>query len=245
MIKIEKAKVMNFEGAFRGLRNPKNSWHLSDSVYGIAKIEDIAKTCDDEYIYSQATHPAFCTGEYVNYAFMGQRDLNLGMRMVKAGTDESKFLRQIFVSVDIEAPLMWWKEFDTYKIGTVSNSCSTMHKLADTPITKECFSYEDFEEDLESFEQIVKKLEKLRLAYKSTGNKKYWRRLNVLLPQSWMQKRTITLNYQVLRAIYFARKTHKLVEWREFCKWIESLPYARELICIIKEIAKNESIENH
>ena len=210
MLFVDKIEVFNFEGALRGLRNPKDSWHLSDTTYDVKGLPTI-----------------------------GPKDLDLAQRMVGAGTDESKFMRQIFISMDITAPLYYWKEFDTYKIGTVSNSCSTMHKLADTPITKDLFSWDNEDDVDEAFWEVVDivitECECLRQLYKKTGKKSYWRALIQLLPNSWMQKRTITLNYQVARAIYFARKNHKLTEWHTLCKTFEKLPYGKELICYIKD----------
>lgn len=220
MILLEKGEVFNFEGAFRGLRNPLDSWHLADSeVKGVVK----------------AFH-------------MGPKDLNLAQRMIGAGTDESKFMRQIFVSVDITAPFYWWKEFDTYKIGTVANSCSTMHKITSYPITQDFFSIDEDWADLIAFEDedgvtctiteayagVVEICESLRQRYLESKDKRIWRALISILPNGWMQKRTVTLNYQVLRAMYFARRHHKLQEWHDFCAWIESLPYAKELICYEK-----------
>ncbi|MGI6124853.1 MAG: hypothetical protein ACOYIG_11855 [Acetivibrionales bacterium] len=214
MINIDKIEVFNFEGAIHGLRNPMNSWHKSDST------------------------PAFLA-EDERFHF-GPNDLDLAQRMIAAGSDESKFMRQIFVTMDIDAPLYWWKEMDTYKVATVANSCSTMHKLATTPITKDCFSFDSIE-DLyylmeESFEDYVQDCEKLRMNYIKTKDKRYWRALIQMLPSSWNQKRTWTANYQTLRAIYFARRYHKLVEWHEFCRMIEKLLYGKELICYQKEI---------
>lgn len=214
MIRIEKVEVSNFAGAFRGLRNPLDSWHLSDSGW---KLNE--KT--QQYEYS-----------------LGPKDIDLAQRMINGGTDESKFMRQIFVSFDITAPLYWWKEFDTYKIGTVANSCSTMHKIDSYPIIKNSFCWDNEEEVDDEFNfavsDVVAECERLRNLFKETKNKKYWRALIQLTPNSWMQKRTITLNYQVLRAMYFARRHHKLTEWHEFCVFIESLPYAFELICYQK-----------
>ena len=220
MILLEKGEVFNFEGAFRGLRNPLDSWHLSDSeVKGVVK----------------AFH-------------LGPKDLDLAQRMIGAGTDESKFMRQIFVSVDITAPFFWFKEFDTYKIGTVANSCSTMHKITSYQITPDFFSIDEdwdeliaFEDDdgvtctiTEAYAGVVEICESLRQKYLESKDKRYWRALISILPNGWMQKRTVTLNYQVLRAMYFARRHHKLQEWHDFCTWIESLPYAKELICYEK-----------
>lgn len=216
MIKIENIEVFNFEGAFRGLRNPKNSWHLSDSYY----------------------HPI--TDKYI----IGPKDMNLAQKMISAGTDESKFMRQIFVSMDITAPLYWWKEFDTYKISTVSNSCSTMHKITSDEITKENYSFDseqdmkltdlptdDYIKILNIMEQAVENSEWLRRKYIETGDKRYWRLLIQTNPDGWNQKRTWTGNYQNLRNQYFARKHHKLIEWHEYCRMIEQLPYGLELIC--------------
>lgn len=216
MIKFEKPEVFNFAGAFRGLRNPKDSWAKSDSF-------EIGITRDFK---------------------LGPNDLDLAQRMIGAGTDESKFLRQIGVSVDITAPLYWWKEFDTYKVGTVSNSCSTMHKIDAYPITKESFCFDEAQmllslnDDLtygDFVNATIASCEKLRQKFKETGDKKYWRALIQILPEAWMQKRTITLNYQVLRAMYFTRRHHKLTEWHELCDWIEKLPYGKELICYEKQ----------
>lgn len=220
MILLEKGEVFNFEGAFRGLRNPLDSWHLADSeVKGVVKAFHI-----------------------------GPKDLNLAQRMIGAGTDESKFMRQIFVSVDITAPFYWWKEFDTYKIGTVANSCSTMHKITSYHITQDFFSIDEDWSELIAFEDedgvtctiteayagVVEICESLRQKYLESKDKRFWRALISILPNGWMQKRTVTLNYQVLRAMYFARRHHKLQEWHDFCAWIESLPYAKELICYEK-----------
>lgn len=221
MIEISNARVFNFEGAFRGLRNPLDSWALSDSeVIGVTK-------------------------EFK----LGPKDLGLAQRMIGAGTDESKFMRQIMVSVDIEAPLYWWKEFDTYKVGTVANSCSTMHKISSKEITDDMFSIDEEWADMpfpnpeaedgsytykQAYESVIVACESLRKEYLRTKDKRIWRMLISILPCGWMQKRTVTLNYQVLRAMYFARKNHKLQEWRDFCAWIESLPYAKELICYEK-----------
>lgn len=223
MILIDNIEVFNFEGAFRGLRNPMNSWHLSDSYWDIS--------------------------ENPNRYIIGEKDLALAQRMIAAGTDESKFLRQIFVSFDLTMPLYFAKEFDTYKVGTVANSCSTMHKLDSSEITEEMFSTDGVDLNLKILDSplddatdigwlwkdIIFYCEQLRRKYKETKNKDYWRALIQVLPNGFLQKRTITLNYQVLRAMYFARRHHKLTEWHEFCKMIENLPYGKELICYEKE----------
>lgn len=219
MIKIENIETFNFKGAFRGLRNPLNSWEKSDSYVGTF-------------------------GKYI----IGNKDLELAQRMINAGTDESKFMRQIFISMDITAPLYWWKEADTYKIATVSNSCSTMHKIASSEITEENYSFDpepdkpltdlptdDYIRILDIKNRAVEDVEWLRKKYNETKDKRYWRLLVQINPDGWLQKRTWTGNYQNLRNIYFARKNHKLIEWRQFCQMIEQLPYGKELICYKKE----------
>lgn len=217
MIKFENTEVFNFEGAIRGMRNPLNSWDQSDSDFGV----------DPAYF----GYP----GPYI-----GPKDLDLARRLIKAGSDHRKFLRQIFVSVDITAPLYWWKEFDTYKVATVANSCSTMHKIHAKEIEVSDFSFEDFDlEDVggvqlavhDLFINVVADCEYLRKMYLETKDKKYWRALIQLLPESYNQKRTVTLNYETLRNIYGSRRNHKLDEWSVgFMDWIKSLPYAEELI---------------
>lgn len=219
MIKFEKTEIFNFEGALRGMRNPLNSWDKSDSFmsYDYTSLD----RHEDRY-------------EIVE---IGPNDLNLAQRLIKAGPDHRKFLRQIFVSVDITAPLYWWKEFDTYKVATVANSCSTMHKIHSKPIELSDFSIDDFyiEDDgislRDCFINVVADCESLRLKYLETKDKKYWRGLIQLLPESYNQKRTVTLNYETLRNIYGSRRNHKLDEWSiGFMEWIDSLPYAEELI---------------
>ena len=218
MIKIENIEVFNFEGAFRGLRNPMNSWDKSDSYWDFPEHPD-------RYI-------------------IGEKDLKLAQRMISAGTDESKFMRQIFVSMDITAPLYWWKEADTYKVSTVANSCSTMHKITSGEITEENYSFDpepdkkltdlptdDYIRILNIKQRAIEAVEWLRKKYKETGDKRYWRLLIQINPDGWLQKRTWTGNYQNLRNQYFARKNHKLIEWHEYCKMIENLPYGKELIC--------------
>lgn len=205
MIEVENIKVFNFEGAFHGLRNPMNSWAKSDSDNSI-------------YPYN-----------------IGPNDMQLAQRMIGGGPEEAKFLRQIFVSMDIDAPLFWWKEMDTYKVGTVSNSCSTMHKITSAPITMENFSFGPYVEFYSAYKTIIDYCEKLRLKYLETKDKRYWRALIEILPEAWNQKRTWTANYQVLRNIYFQRRYHKLEEWHQFCDVIEKLPYGKELICYEKK----------
>ena len=219
---FENTEVFNFEGALRGMRNPKESWNKSDSHYDIEEV-----MVDEEVVLER--------GKYI----IGSNDLQLAQTLIRAGSEHRKFLRQIFVSVDITAPLYWWKEFDTYKVATVSNSCSTMHKLADTPITLDCFEMDDFTPFIDNFKidlswrTVVSYLEQLRQKYNETKDKRYWKELIRLLPESWLQKRTITMNYENILNMYRQRKNHKLTEWsKSFCDWVKTLPYAEELICL-------------
>lgn len=222
MIKIDNTEVVGWEHAIRGMRNPMNSWDNSDSEFNVIYKEDVITECYD-----------------ISKPFkIGQNDLSLMKKLVNAGTDHRKFMRMIVVYADITAPLYWWKEFDTYKVGTVANSCSTMHKIHSKPIEIEDFSIDDFEfsnadETMEFatdvFGRLISALDFLRQEYIETNDKKYWRLLIQMLPSSYNQKRTVMLNYEVLANMYHSRKNHKLDEWREFCKWIESLPYS-ELI---------------
>lgn len=225
---FEHTEVFNFEGALRGMRNPKESWNKSDS--GIKN--DTGFAFNDEFV-------------------IGPNDLQLAQTLIKAGSEHRKFMRQIFVSVDITAPLYWWKEFDTYKVATVSNSCSTMHKLADTPITLGCFEMDDFQDfDLESqdmifplkstWESLISDLEFCRQKYNETKDKCYWKELIRLLPESWLQKRTVTMNYENLLGICSKgqRRFHKLTEWSvDFIQWARNLPYAQDLL-FIDELSK-------
>lgn len=202
MIKLEHSAVMNLENAMRGARNPLNSWARSDSYY-------------DE------------TGNYV----LGENDLGLAKRLRKAGSDHRKYMRQIFVSVDITAPLYWWKEYDTYKVATVANSTSTMHKIHSKPFTRADFSHDHMsEEALAALDSMIGVLEQLRLRFVETKDKQAWYSMIQLLPESYEQLRTCTFNYETLVHIYFARRDHKLEEWHRFCDWILELPYAEELI---------------
>lgn len=202
MIKIERTSVMNFENAIRGARNPMNSWHRQDSYYD----------------------------EKGNFIF-GENDLNLAKRLAHAGSDHRKFMRQIFVSVDFTAPLYWWKEFDTYKVATVANSTSTMHKIASKPFSLDDFSHDHMNEvALHSLSQVIETLENLRQDYLKTKDKTTWYSMIQLLPSSYNQMRTVTMNYESLVNIYHARKNHKLNEWHDVCDWIKSLPYANDLV---------------
>ncbi len=204
MIKIEKSSVMNIDNAIRGARNPLNSWAKSDSYY------------DDN-------------GNFV----LGEADLDFGHRLAVAGSDHRKYLRMVFVSVDITAPLYWWKEYDTYKVGTVANSTSTMHKIHSKPFSREDFSCDRMSENaLNCLDAVIDVLENARLKFVETKERPYWDDMIQLLPSSYNQTRTCTLNYENLINIYYARKNHKLPEWHEFCIWVESLPHAKEWILI-------------
>lgn len=225
MIKFENTEVMNIEGAIRGMRNPLNSWEKSDSIFRYGNCNNDCPDCER------------CTVLKGMCFKLGENDLDLARRLIKAGSDHRKFLRQIFVSVDITAQLYWWKEFDTYKVATVANSCSTMHKIHAKPIELSDFSIDDFyieDEGLDLsdyFKNVVADCESLRRKYLETKDKKYWRGLIQLLPESYNQKRTVTLNYETLRNIYGSRHNHKLDEWSiGFMEWIDSLPYADDLI---------------
>ena len=205
MLKIERASVMNIDNAIRGARNPMNSWAKSDSYY-------------DE------------NGKFV----MGEADLEFGRRLCRAGSDHRKFIRQIFVSVDITAPLYWWKEFDTYKVGTVANSCSTMHKIHSKAFERDDFSHDRLDEGgLRMLDATVEYLEAERQKFVADkDNRQSWHNMIQMLPSSYNQMRTVTLNYENLINIYYARRNHKLAEWHTVCEWIEGLPYAGELILI-------------
>ena len=210
MIKITNAEVFGWDAAIRGMRNPMNSWDKSDSKHWRETI----------------------VGHEVEYRVVGRNDLTLMKKLVEAGSDHAKFMRMINVTMDVTAPLYWWKEFDTYKVGTVANSCSTMHKIADKEFTLEDFSYEHLMQGgLECIKNLCKDLNTCREQYLAKHDKEWWWQMIQLLPSSYNQKRTVQLNYAVLRNMYHARRNHKLDEWRDFCSWVESLPYA-ELITL-------------
>lgn len=223
MIKFENVEVLGWEAAIRGIRNPMNSWDKSDSRYGCAGsvFQDGCDDCDNPC----------CVGK--ERYWIGSNDLKLMATLRDAGTDHRKFMRMITVYVDITAPLYWWKEFDTYKVGTVANSCSTMHKIAVKEFTLEDFSCEHLETAwLTTLKETIKILNLARDAYRlcdESIKKEWWWQMIQLLPSSYNQKRTVMLNYEVLANIYKSRKNHKLDEWVEFCKWIENLLYS-ELI---------------
>lgn len=276
-MKFENTEVWGFEHALRGMRNPKNSWDKSDSFFGMIDTNypdheiDIADkwvnfvqpnlewpwkfskqgaNLSDKYIdklIRSGTLKINQSEEMAEVAFIGPNDMKLATTLIKAGPEHRKFLRQIFVSVDITAPLYWWKEMDTYKIGTTANSTSTMHKLTSKPITLDCFEIDDFNENLEYYrgntigmlsDLLVEQLEFLRQKYIETNDKKYWKELVRWLPQSWLQTRTWTANYEVIKSICHQRGYHKLNEWSgqddsdkiNFVAWAKTLPYAQQFI---------------
>ena len=207
MLKLERTSVMNLENAIRGARNPMNSWAKSDSAY------------NDK-------------GNYI----LGENDLALARKLCRAGSDHRKFVRQILVSVDITAPLYWWKEFDTYKVATVANSTSTMHKIHAKPFELADFSVDKLSDGaLAAFRTYMDYMEATRRRFVETKDKRDWYDLIQLLPSSYNQLRTVTMNYETLINIYYARRAHKLDEWHVFCDWIRTLPYADDLICCREE----------
>ena len=281
-MKFTNVRVMNFDNAFRGMRNPKNSWHLSDSAFGMGSQEyceadvDVVEEWID-FLGIDRTNPkrrddAFekidnwllnngilhSDNNCIEYAFLGPKDLKLAQQLISGGSEHRKFLRQIFVSVDITAPLYWWKEFDTYKVGTTANSTSTMHKITAKPITLDCFEIDDYQEfctflpdflgeeglsadDCESMIiRFIDFLEGLRLKYLETRDYRFWKELIRWLPESWLQTRTVTMNYENILSMLHQRKFHKLDEWsgdedyefESFVKFARELPYANLLLVL-------------
>lgn len=211
MIILENTQVFNFDGAIRGMRNPMNSWDKSDTDFSLSGMKSICG---------------------ILAPTIGPNDLDLMKKLIKAGSDHRKFMRQIFVCVDITAPLYWWKEFDTYKVGTVANSCSTMHKIHAKEFTLGDFSHEHLSPAvIDHFQDTIGVLNFFRRIYNEDKSKSAWWQMIQLLPSSYNQKRTITLTYENLINMYHARRNHKLDEWHIYCAWIEELPYAKELIC--------------
>ena len=271
-MKFEHVEVFNFENALRGMRNPLNSWNRIDSLFGVGSHDEftdavgtcISKWYPEEENLDQETIDHFWnngvvryTGpnDYIEWALIGPKDMKTATGLIHAGPEHRKFMRQIMVTVDITAPLYWWKEFDTYKVGTTANSTSTMHKMLAKPITLDCFEIGDFtnlpypvemqREEIKSpcdtdFVQmcLIPYLEYLRQTAINCGDagdeetqKIYWKELIRWLPESWLQTRTVTMNYENLRTMYHQRKNHKLVEWKtEFINFIKSLPYSDEFI---------------
>lgn len=236
MIKIENVEVVGWKYAIRGMRNPMNSWNKSDS-------KAVDENCEDCMFKNDYT---VCKHNPIHKCFdfdIGNNDLDLMTRLSKAGTDHRKFMRMIVVYADIIAPRYWWTEFDTYKIGTVANSCSTMHKIHDKEFTLDDFSHEHLDiRTIEVLHNTIKALNDYRNLYVNynpddfeingcPSKKDFWWQMIQLLPQSYNQKRTVMLNYEVLKNMYHSRKNHKLDEWKAFCDWIEKLPHVKELIC--------------
>lgn len=230
-MKFENIRVYNFENALRGMRNPLASWKKIDSEFGVRPRIEVPEG-------------AVITHEYENglceYAKIGPNDMGLAKRLIAGGSEHRKFLRQIFVTVDITAPLLWWKEADTYKVGTVANSTSTMHKLASTPITLDCFELGDYSPELDMIDDVplglrvdsfIDDLEQMRQKYLMTNDKRYWKELVRWLPNGWLQTRTVTMNYENLLSMYHQRRNHKLTEWSiDFINFIKSLPYASDFL---------------
>ena len=278
-MKFENIKVYNFEDAFRGMRNPKESWERSDSSFGISHSEygeddsDLSTTerwilnqknfnfnettlsfvhdTEENYKHYQNVFCDICfwlrkngilnkSNKFYNYAYIGPADMKLAQTLIKGGSEHRKFLRQIMVSVDITAPLYFFKEFDTYKIGTVANSTSTMHKITSKPITLDCFEIGDYDESVFAANNIIPLLEDLRQKYLETKDNRYWKELIRWLPESWLQTRTVTMNYENLLNMCSTgqRRFHKLTEWsKDFIDFARSLPYAQDLI-FLDEVEK-------
>lgn len=270
-MQFDNTRTFNWEGAFHGMRAPLESWAKSDSMFGLAPMEstydlEMLNTWrDKEYpdgFNTEQERTAYnaekiswidnngilrCDNNCMEFAFLGPADLDLAQRLIKAGPEHRKFLRQIFVSTYISLPLSIWKQLDTYKIGTVTNSTSTMHKIQSKPLTRESFEIEQIpyeeQEEMEQrdgiycagelddlLDETIQTCEDLRRAFNQTKDKRYWRKLIELLPESYLQAREYTLNYEVLRSIVHQRKGHKLGEWQKFIHWVHTLPYAEELI---------------
>lgn len=270
-MQFDNTRTFNWEGAFHGMRAPFESWAKSDSMFGLAPMEstydlEMLNTWrDKEYpdgFNTEQERTAYnaekiswidnngilrCDNNCMEFAFLGPADLDLAQRLIKAGPEHRKFLRQIFVSAYISLPLSIWKQLDTYKIGTVTNSTSTMHKIQSKPLTRESFEIEQIpyeeQEEMEQrdgiycagelsdlLDETIQTCEDLRRAFNQTKDKRYWRKLIELLPESYLQAREYTLNYEVLRSIVHQRKGHKLGEWQKFIHWVHTLPYAEELI---------------
>lgn len=270
-MQFDNTRTFNWEGAFHGMRAPLESWAKSDSMFGLAPMEstydlEMLNTWrDKEYpdgFNTEQERTAYnaekiswidnngilrCDNNCMEFAFLGPADLDLAQRLIKAGPEHRKFLRQIFVSAYISLPLSIWKQLDTYKIGTVTNSTSTMHKIQSKPLTRESFEIEQIpyeeQEEMEQrdgiycagelsdlLDETIQTCEDLRRAFNQTKDKRYWRKLIELLPESYLQAREYTLNYEVLRSIVHQRKGHKLGEWQKFIQWVHTLPYAGELI---------------
>ena len=275
-MKFENTSVCNFENAFRGMRNPLESWDKSDSKFGISSLQSFKGDYEVTLLYLQKALPSsnekdkdivqrgkcsrkiltwlwangiksYYEDDIVKYDLIGPRDMDLALKLIHGGSEHRKFLRQILVSVDITAPMYWWSEFDTYKVGTVANSTSKMHKITSKPITAECFEITENESEqvatelTNSYSIVINMCEELRQKFLETEDRKYWRELIRWLPVSWLQTRTVTMNYENILTIYNQRKNHRLTEWnKDFCGWVEQLPYAN---CFFQGLKFNEIIE--
>lgn len=225
MIKVEHIDVWGFEHAIRGMRNPMNSWDKSDSSVAFHAVENFAPDEPMRYKYYE------WNDKYNLNIKIGKNDLDLMKRLCKAGTPHRKYLRQIFVSMDITAPLYWWKEYDTYKVGTVANSCSTMHKISAKAFELDDFSHEHlFGSSLMVLDTIVRELNDWRILYLGSKNKKEWWQMIQLLPSSYNQRRTVTMNYENVVSIINQRTNHKLDEWNDFCEILKGLPYIEDIL---------------
>lgn len=230
-MKFENIRVYNFENALRGMRNPLASWKKIDSEFGVRPRVEVPEGAVITYEYENG----LC-----EYAKIGPNDMGLAKRLIAGGSEHRKFLRQIFVTVDITAPLYYFKEFDTYRIGVTENSTSTMHKLASTPITLDCFELGDYSPELDMIDDVplglrvdsfIDDLEQMRQKYLMTNDKRYWKELVRWLPNGWLQTRTVTMNYENLLSMYHQRRNHKLTEWSiDFINFIKSLPYASDFL---------------
>lgn len=261
MIKIENIEVNGFNAAFRGLRNPMNSWDKSDSYFGISSepyndfdyevsanyvnkkypiLEEHSRDWEahweeyDNWLLDTGVLKRDTQTGAIQYAYIGPNDMDLAQRMIRAGDDEAKFMRMIHIQMDITAPLYWWKEYDTYKVATVTNSCSTMHKIQAKQFTLEDFSCENLEqEEIDILINIITSLNWNRDKFNETKDKQYWWHMIQMLPSSYLQKRTVDFNYQTARHMYFARRNHKLDEWHIFTDKLLELPYGKELIGVM------------
>ena len=221
-MKFENTEAWGFEHSLRGMRNPMNSWFKSDSYYG----------CNEEFFCNGCTVDSRCS-EYKRSDdyIIGKNDMKLAQTLIKAGSEHRKFMRQIFVSVDITAPLYWWKEYDTYKVGTVANSTSTMHKIHSKPFEMSDFSTDHMTDAaLDMMQKNIDFLEGIRTQFVETKDKALWYSMIQLLPESYNQMRTCTFNYENLAGMYYSRRNHKLAEWHTFCDWALELPYFKELL---------------
>ena len=230
-MKFENIRVYNFENALRGMRNPLASWKKIDSEFGVRPRVEVPEGA----VITHGYENGLC-----EYAKIGPNDMGLAKRLIAGGSEHRKFLRQIFVTVDITAPLYYFKEFDTYRIGVTENSTSTMHKLASTPITLDCFELGDYSPELDMIDDVplglrvdsfIDDLEQMRQKYLMTNDKRYWKELVRWLPNGWLQTRTVTMNYENLLSMYHQRRNHKLTEWSiDFINFIKSLPYASDFL---------------